>query len=155
MGVIDIKPKLADIKAKIQNLTIGFKKEEKVILLQALDESTHIHYHTEIGLSNEDILKLSSQEVGDLVKHQALLSIKSALHDKPEQMTKYLGMYTATALTIGASSISASAIVVNLGSSPMPSGEFVEQLPGAIETSIQSETIPVKDIAWLEIKDTD
>jgi hypothetical protein len=137
MGVIDVNAKLADIKAKIKNVNIGLNKEEKKIVIQALDKSTHTHYHNEVGLSDETILKLSDEEVGRLVKHQSLLNLKAALNDKPEEMQKYSAMYNPTALLMGTVSASATAIT----SSPMPSGHFIKLLPKAIEASSAPDVI--------------
>ena len=137
MGIIDVNAKLADIKAKIKNLNIGLNKEEKTILIQALDKSTHTHYHNEVGLSDETILKLPAEEVGRLVKHQSLLNLKAALNDKPEEMQKYLAMYNHTAFLVGIASASATAIT----SVPMPSGDFINLLPKAIEASSAPDVI--------------
>jgi hypothetical protein len=131
MGIIDVNAKLADIKAKIKNVTIGLNKEEKKILIQALDKSTHIHYHNEVGLSDEAILKLSDVEIGKLIKQRSMLNLKAALSDKPDEMQRYLAMYNQTALLVGTASASASAIKLT----PMPSGDFIELLPKAIGES--------------------
>ena len=83
MGLFDINPKLIEqIKAKINKLSIGLNKEEKKVLVNALDESTHVHYHNEIGLTEEAILKLSPEEVGKFVKEKTFANHSKSIKDK-------------------------------------------------------------------------
>lgn len=151
MGIIDIKAALADIKARIGKLNIGFNKEEKKLSIQTLDKSTHIHYHNEIGLSDEEILKLPAQDIGDLVKHKAYLNIKAAFRDKPEQMVKYYSMYNVAALTTGATILTAEVFVAKPVDKLILSGDFIKRLPDAIEASASNDQISVKDIVWLKV----
>ena len=137
MGIIDIKARLADFKTKINNLNIGFNKEEKKISIQALDKSIHLHYHNEIGLSDEIILNLPDEEVGKLIKHRSFLNLKAAIKDKPEEMQKYLAMYNSTALVAGTASVTTE----NITSVIMPSGDFIRSLPTAIEKSSMPDLI--------------
>lgn len=155
MGIIDIKPKLADIKAKIESMNIGFNKEEKNILIESLDKSMHVHYHNEIGLSNEEILKLPAQDIGELIKHRTLLNIKAAFLNKPEQMMKYSSIYNVAALTTGATALTVTVFVADPDNKVMPSGDFIKQLPDAIEASASNVAISVKDVAWLKLDDTE
>ena len=148
MGIIDIKPKLADIKAKIGKVIFGVNKEEKKITIKLEDKSTHVHYHNEVGLSDEDILLLPADQIGKLLKKRTLINLEVALRDKPEEMQKYLAMYNSPALTVGATTLTASVLVI----SPMPSGDFIEQLPGAIEASVPHDFVSVKDIAFVKIE---
>ena len=59
MGLADFNFKaIESLKAKIQNLNIGLNKEETKLIIDSLDQSTHFHYHSEIGLPPDTILKL-------------------------------------------------------------------------------------------------
>jgi len=139
MSIIDINAKLADFKTRIKNLIIGVNKEENKILIQTLDQSTHVHYHNEIGLSDEAILKLSNEEVGKLIRHKSFLNLEAALKDKPNEMQKYLAMYNPMALVAGTASLTTANIALEV----MPSGDFVKHLPMAIEKSSMPDFISV------------
>lgn len=152
MGIVDINPKLADIKTKIKKVIFGVNKETKTITIKVEDKSTHTHYHNEVGLSDEAILMLPSQQLGELFKRKTLLNLSVALKDKPVEMQKYLAMYNSTALVAGATMLTASVFVYE---SSIPSGDFVKQLPGAIEASIPHDSISVKDVVFNKIVDAD
>lgn len=126
MGIFDFNFKLADIKTKIKEIGIGYNKKENKILINALDKSTH--YHNEIGLTNEAILKLSSEEIGDFIKHRTLLNLKAALKGNPKEMKSYLDIYNLTELAVGMASVTTSHIALT----PIPSGDFIESIPKTI-----------------------
>lgn len=132
MGAFDINIKLADIKASFKNFVVGFNKEEKKISIQMSDESTHMHYHNEFGLSDEAILALPSQKIGDFLKHKTLLNYEVALKDKPEALDKILAKYNQNAILMGALTTTASNVLIT----PMPSGDFLHQIPKVIEQNI-------------------
>lgn len=154
MSIVDIiKAKLLDkIQIQIGKLIIGVNKEEKKITIQVWDKSTHIHYHNDIGISNEDIFRLPSQDLGDLIKHKTFLNFQNALNDNPEKMGKYLAMYNPAALITGACFVTAQTSDIILRDVPMLSKDFVSQLPGAIETSIPRDPISIDEIVLTRIK---
>ncbi|MCK4463040.1 MAG: hypothetical protein KAU58_01880 [Candidatus Omnitrophica bacterium] len=151
MGIFEINPKLADIKAKIEKVNIGLNKEEKKILIDHIDQSTQIHYHNEIGLSNETTLKLSNEDVGKLVRHRAWLNIKAALTEKPDEIKKLMAMFDSSAFTTGASLVSGSHLISSKDISPMPPGDFIKQIPGAIEASSPHDFMSVDEHVNLEL----
>ncbi len=147
MGIIDIKAKLADIKSKIEKVVIGLNKEEKKLVFEVSDQSTHTHYHSEIGLSDEDIIKLSDEEVGKFVRYRSYLNLKAAIKDKPDEMQKLLATYQPMALIMGATSVTASTIAVT----PMPSGDFIEKLSPAIWKTISTDEVKVDEVIWAHV----
>ena len=130
MGLADFNFKITDeIKTTIDKLNIGLNKEEKKLVIEALDNSTNVHIHNEVGLSDETILKLSTEQAGNFLRQRALLNLQAACNDNPEKMNQYFTMYTATAITTGTSIVTAASPEL----SPMPSGDFIQKLPTAIE----------------------
>lgn len=151
MGIADFNFKLIEgVKAKIDSLKIGFNKEEKKLIIESLDQSQHVHIHNEIGLSDEAILSLPSDKIGDFLKQRAYLNLQVACKDNPKKMNEMLTLYTATAISTSTGIITATS--PNL--SPMPSGDFIQELPGAIE-SIRFVTIrdniKIKDSIKVEL----
>ncbi len=143
MGIFDFK--LADIKAIIKKLNIGFNKEQKTIAIQASDNSLHVHYHSELGLSNEEILSLPSEKVGDFVKQRALLNLQTAYKNDPEGLNRILGKYNPTAVAMSAVSTTAGSIALN----PMPSVDFINILPTTIEKAVKvlNDSL-TSDVVW-------
>ena len=158
MGITDFNFKgIESLKAKFENLNIGLNKEETKFLIDLLDQSTHFHYHAETGLPPETILKLPTEDVGQFVKHQAYLTLKAAYQNKPDQLAKLIGTYTASAITAGTAIMAVNASIpyliaepASLASSsssssssaipsipPIPSGDFVKELPKIIGTNIK------------------
>ena len=150
------KPKLVDISAKlleanINNLNIELAKEKNIVIIEAIDNSKHVHFHNEIGLSPEIILSLSAEDVGNFIKHKTILTMKSAFKENPGEMNSYLTMYGSTAIATGASGV----ITQNLGTimktnTPYPSGDFVKELPAAINV-IVSDEIKIEDEISIKI----
>lgn len=118
------------LKVKFNDINIGFNKKENKVIIDNLDQSKHLHYHAEIGLSPEEIIKLSNEDVGKLVRQQAFLQLKATSQDCPEGMRKLEAIYTASAITTGTAIIT----VKNLAAHDqlMSSGDFIKQLPIAI-----------------------
>lgn len=158
MGIVDVIFKL--LEASINFSKILVKKEEKKLTIESLDQSTHFHYHGEIGLSQEAIIKLSSEEIGNFVKHQTYLSLKASSTQNPEAFGKMVAKYSTSALTTGASLVTANAAIPALienRASKIPlmiSGDFISKISEAIEKKIKIDTFNFSDqISWLESND--
>lgn len=135
------KPKLVDINAKlletnIKKVNIEVTKEKNIVKIGALDDSKHIHFYNEIGLPPEVVLSLPPEDVGNFIKHKTILTIKAAFKDNPDEMNKYLATYNPMIMVTGASGV----VTQNLAKiyeteGPYPSGDFVKELPGAINST--------------------
>lgn len=150
------KPKLIDINAKlletnIDNLNIEIAKEKHIVKIEAFDNSKHLHFHNEIGLSPETILSLSSEDVGDFIKHKTILTIKAAIKNNPDEMNKYLTMFSPIAMATGASGVVTNNLeTVIRTNEPYPSGDFVKELPTAI-SMLTSDSIKIEDEVFIKI----
>lgn len=151
MSALDANFKFIEkFKIKIGNLNIGYNKEEKKVIIESLDQSQHVHLHNEIGLSDEAILCLPSEQIGDFLKQRAFLNLQVAYKDNPQKMNELFSLFTVTAISTGAGIVTAT----SPGLSPIPSGDFIQELPAAID-SIRfvtvSENIKIKDSIKVEV----
>ena len=140
MGIVDFKMKIMErIKIGLNIVKIRVNKEEKKLSVESLDQSTHFHYHGEIGLSPEAIMKLSAEEIGNLVKYQTFLNLKASSTQDPVAFGKMVAKYPTSALTTGASLVTANAAMPALIENPaskiplMISGDFISKISEAIE----------------------
>lgn len=153
-----LQPKLIDIGAKlleinIEKVNIEFAKEKNTVEIEMHDESKHIHFHNEIGLSPDDIFSMSAEDLGNFIKQKTILTVKSAFKNNPKEMNKYLATYNPMVMATGASWI----VTQNLAhlyetNEPYPSGDFVKELPTAI-SDIVIDFIKVDENANLKIID--
>ena len=132
-----IKTIFGNIKININKLGIVSNREEKSLKITHVDNSTKITFNNNISLSQEQLLSLSSEQMGDLVKKQAILNLDTAFNEKIEDMEKYLTMYTPQAIIYGATNIAVKNLAnnksIDQNLTPMPSGDFVAELPKAIK----------------------
>ena len=127
------------IESQINGLRIGYNKEENKISVENTDKSTHVHYHIHLSLPKQIISKIENNNIEKLVKETTLRTVKKALEDKPQDMYRIAGLYNPVAFSTGASGVVLSSAPNTLDQGgTMPSGDFINQLPGIIESSIQA-----------------
>lgn len=143
MGLADFNFKgIEEIKAKVKNLNIGLNKDERKLKIDSLDQSAQIHFRSEIGLTPEAILKLSAEDIGNYIKQQTLLNLKAAYIDKPQEFLKLVATYSTTALATGASYVIGNETINQSSYTKvplMPSGDFINGIPEAIEKALKDE----------------
>lgn len=148
-----LDPKLSlfeNLKLKINGLKIGFNKDEKKLIIEALDNSTHVHYHNETGLTDEQILKLPSEKIGDFLKHRAILNLEASSIENSEEVIKLATAYNTTALATGITILSLPSSVLKDSSTKKKSQkQFLNAIPNAVSKNVVTlatgETLCFKD----------
>ncbi len=160
MGLVDFTVKgVESIKAKIQNLNLGLNTEETKYVIDLLDQSTHVHYHAEVGLPHDVILSLPAEEVGLYIQHQSFLVLKAALRDKPEQLAQLIAKYDVNVLAAGTAAVVANVAIPHMTTEPsstpsassssssssssipiilnISSGDLIDRLPKIIQSELR------------------
>jgi|GEM_PF-6135557 len=86
-----------EFKFHFRKVVVGVNREEKKV------EIKNENYFYSIPLSNEAMMNLPSEDIGNLYKHIAYLNIKSALKKNPKEMEEFLRKYGPTVATTTAS----------------------------------------------------
>lgn len=151
---------IENIILNIKKLKIGYNKGDKNVTINYTDNSTKFNYSTNIPLSNDKILQLSDEELGKYVKELTILNIKTVCKDKPTEMGKYLKMYNPAVLSIAGSTVTTQNIMPWLYGEtkteplmPMPSGDFIKQIPNAINLSIPFDSVGISESTVVKIQD--
>ncbi len=146
-------------KTKIDELKIA-SKDDKRIIINVIDKSTTFNYSSNIHLSPENIFQLSDEELGKSIKEHTMSNIKEACKDKPEQMKKFIEIYSPSKISVAGSTVTTQnlmpwltgeMIVEPLG--PMPSGDFIEQLPNAINKITTVDTFEISEKVDIKIEE--
>ena len=133
----------------IDKLKITFyKKVDNSLHVTNIDKSTNTTYLSNIPLPPEKILQLPDEELGKYIKEHTMLNFKTAYKDKPEEMKKLIDLHNLSKLSVAGNTITAHNIMPWLVGEttvepvePMPSGDFIEQLPNTIDEVIDFDSI--------------
>jgi hypothetical protein len=145
MSLADFKGIENNINTEVKKLNIDLFKKENKLVIGSIDQSTQVHFYNEIGLSPEAILKLPAEDIGNFLKQRTLLNLKAAYSDKPEEFMRLAATYSTTALATGASFVTTEATISLMQQSKlkeipvMPSGDFINGIPEAIEKAYRDE----------------
>ncbi len=150
------------IKAKIDKLNIGNNKVDKSVNINInyVDNSTNFNYSGNIPLPPEQILQLSDEEVGKVIKEHTMSNIKEACKDKPKEMEDFLAKYNLSMLSVAGTTTTTKNLIPWLTGEtktepiePMPSGDFIEQLPNAINKISTIDTFKITEYVNVKIED--
>ena len=137
--MLDVILKLIEtVTVKVREINIGSNKKVEI---ETLDQSKNfnLYYRAEIGLSPKEIINLSDEDVGKLVRQQAYLQLKAANKDYPDEISRLEALYTASAITTG--TLALSAVSLNTQNELLSSADFIKQLPLTINNiTIQADS---------------
>jgi hypothetical protein len=152
IGMLDAK--IFDFNNHIKDLKIGYNKEENNIKVEYTDHSKHIHYNPvfniSIQMSQEDqsAHRLSDEDIERKIKESLQLTLDNALKEQAQKMIQYFAAYNPGAIIVGASGVVISNLehILSYGvGTPLPSGDFVAELPRAILTGTDPSAITFVD----------
>ncbi len=150
---------LERIEKKIDELNMKstYNEIDKSVHTTIIDNSTNTTYSCDTPLSpeaakliDEKIEKALEKKLEKMNEHTTV-NIKKACIDKPEEMGKFIEIFNLYKLSVAGNTVTTHNLMPWLTGEttvepvgPMPSGDFIEQLPNAIDDVIDFDSI--KDI---------
>ncbi len=136
-------------------LRIGYNKDDKSVTNNYIDNSTNIIYLSNTSLPPdlppEKMLQLSDEKLGKVIKKHTMKNFEAAYKEKPKEMEEYLTKCNLSALSLAGTTTTTENLIPWLTGEtrveplePMPSGDFIEQLPNAIDKITVSEKVDIK-----------
>ena len=147
---------LERIENKIDELNMKstYNEIDKSIHTTTIDNSTNTTYSCDTPLSPEAV-KLIDEKIEKAIEKKlekmnghTMANIKKACIDKPEEMGKFIEIFSLYKLSVAGNTVTTHNLMPWLTGEttvepvePMPSGDFIEQLPNAIDDVIDFDSI--------------
>jgi hypothetical protein len=142
------------------NIKFTYNKVDNSVHTTNIDKSTKIIYSDDIPLSSEavklidDKIEKKMEEKLEKIKELTKANFENACKEKPEQMNKFIEACNLSKLSAAGSTVTASHQMSWLTGvstveplEPMPSGDFIKQLPNAIDKiTVAGATVAISDV---------
>lgn len=151
------------------NIKFTYNKVDNSVHTTNIDKSTKIIYSDDIPLSSEavklidDKIEKKIEEKLEKMKELTKANFENACKEKPEQMSKFIEACELSKLSSAGSTVTThhqmswlTGVSVVEPLEPMPSGDFIKQLPDAIDKiTAAGATVAISDVVIVERIDKD